>query len=88
MKKINLAVIFGGKSNEHEISLKSANEVINNLNKDKYNIIPIAIAKSGRWLIGEAGQQYMEINLPKANQAGGVEVGSINSDEVIERGHY
>ena len=86
MKKINLAVIFGGKSNEHEISLKSANEVMNSLNPDKYDIIPVAIAKNGQWLIGEASRQYMEANLPKASQAGGVDAAMIGSGAVVFSG--
>ncbi|MDZ4385005.1 MAG: D-alanine--D-alanine ligase family protein [Candidatus Moranbacteria bacterium] len=86
MKKINLAVIFGGKSNEHEISLKSANEVINSLNADKYDIIPVAIAKNGQWLIGWAGQRYMEANLPKTVQEGGVDAVVIESGAVIFSG--
>lgn len=50
MKK-NLCVIFGGESPEHDISQKSVTSVINNLNKDKYNIYPIGITKDGRWLL-------------------------------------
>lgn len=49
MAKIRVAVLFGGMSNEHEISLMSATNVINNLDRDKYEIIPIGITKKGRW---------------------------------------
>ena len=38
MKKLNLAVIFGGQSGEHEVSLRSANQVMNALDKEKYEI--------------------------------------------------
>lgn len=69
---INIGLIFGGKSGEHEVSLKSANEVINNLDKGKYNIIPIAITKNGKWLIGHRGEEYMTLNLPKAQVEGGI----------------
>lgn len=72
MNKINLAVIFGGKSGEHEVSLKSASQVIGALSAEKYNIIPIAITKGGNWLVGEKGRQYMTENLPLAQQEGGV----------------
>jgi D-alanine-D-alanine ligase len=72
MIKLNLAVIFGGQSGEHEVSLKSSNQVMSALNPEKYNIIPIAITKGGNWLIGEKGKQYMEENLPLAQQEGGV----------------
>ncbi|MDR0947798.1 MAG: D-alanine--D-alanine ligase [Ruminococcus sp.] len=50
MSKINVAVIFGGVSNEHDISLKSAVTIINAIPKDKYNVIPVGITKKGRWL--------------------------------------
>lgn len=50
MSKIRVAVIFGGVSNEHDISLISATNVITNLPADKYEIIPIGITKKGRWL--------------------------------------
>lgn len=49
MAKTRVAVIFGGMSNEHDISLISASNVISHLNKDKYEIIPIGITKKGRW---------------------------------------
>lgn len=49
MNKIKLGVIFGGMSTEHEISCKSANSVMKNLNKEKYNVYPIFINKKGKW---------------------------------------
>ncbi len=51
--KTNVAVFFGGRSVEHEISVISALQAINAFNKDKYNIIPVYIAKSGRWYTGD-----------------------------------
>jgi D-alanine-D-alanine ligase len=52
-KKINVGVIFGGRSAEHEVSLVSASSVINALDKKKYNIIPIGITKDGEWISGK-----------------------------------
>ncbi len=49
--KKKICVIFGGKSPEHDISLKSATSVINNLDKDKYQIITIGITKDGKWYL-------------------------------------
>ena len=46
---INLGVILGGTSTENEISVKSGTSVLNNLNKEKYNIYPIYIDKDGKW---------------------------------------
>ncbi len=50
MDKIKIGVVFGGRSGEHEISIRSATTVINQINKDKYTVIPIAITKEGKWL--------------------------------------
>lgn len=51
--KTNVAVFFGGRSVEHEISVISALQAINAFNADKYNITPIYISKQGRWFTGE-----------------------------------
>ena len=61
MRKLNIAVIMGGKSAEHEISLSSGREVIKNLNPKKYNILPIVIAKDGiNWQIGNKRQFLLD----------------------------
>lgn len=52
--KLKVAVIFGGKSTEHEISCISASQVINALNKEKYEIIPVYISKTGGFYTGES----------------------------------
>ncbi len=51
--KTNVAVFFGGRSVEHEISVISALQAINALDKEKYNIIPVYISKQGRWYTGD-----------------------------------
>lgn len=50
---LNIAVIFGGKSVEHEVSVISANQCINAIDKNKYQVIPIYISKQGQWYTGE-----------------------------------
>ena len=50
MEKIKIGIIFGGRSGEHEISIRSATTVINEINKDKYEVVPIAINPDGNWL--------------------------------------
>lgn len=49
MQKINVAVIFGGRSPEYGVSLQSAHAVMKNINRDKYCVIPIGITKNGEW---------------------------------------
>ncbi|HEX9004938.1 MAG TPA: D-alanine--D-alanine ligase A, partial [Blastocatellia bacterium] len=41
--KLRVGVIFGGRSGEHEVSLRSAESIINALDRDKYEVVPIAI---------------------------------------------
>lgn len=48
--KIKVGIIFGGRSGEHEISIRSAKSVIEKIDKEKYEVIPIGITKDGRWL--------------------------------------
>lgn len=48
-KKIKIALICGGKSAEHEVSLQSTKNIINALNKDKYEVVLIGINKDGSW---------------------------------------
>ena len=50
---INLMVVFGGQSCEHDISVITGVQLINNCNKNIYNVIPIYINKDGRWFTGE-----------------------------------
>ena len=66
MKKVRVGILFGGRSGEHEVSLLSAASVLNAINKDKYEVVPIGITKDGRWLTAEHAQ-----NLLQGKTAGG-----------------
>lgn len=48
--KTTVGLIFGGRSGEHEVSIRSAGNVASAFDKDRYDLIPIAIARSGEWL--------------------------------------
>ncbi len=52
-KKLRIAVLFGGRSGEHEVSLMSARSVLSALDPGKYEITQIGITKDGVWLVGE-----------------------------------
>lgn len=52
-KKIRVMVLYGGRSGEHEISLRSAASVIRYLDKERFEIIPVAIDKQGKWLLND-----------------------------------
>jgi D-alanine-D-alanine ligase len=51
-KRIRVGIIFGGRSGEHEVSLRSAKSVMDAIDKDKYEVLPIGITKQGRWIAG------------------------------------
>ena len=50
--KLRVGVIFGGRSGEHEVSLRSATSVMAALDKKKYDVVPLGITKAGQWLVG------------------------------------
>ncbi|MFH1489478.1 MAG: D-alanine--D-alanine ligase [Pseudomonadota bacterium] len=52
-KKVRVGIILGGKSAEHEVSIQSAKNIIEAIDKDKYDVIPIAIDRRGRWYLKE-----------------------------------
>lgn len=49
MSKLRVGVIFGGKSTEHEVSLQSAKNIINGLDRDRFDVCLIGINKQGHW---------------------------------------
>ena len=51
MAKLNVCVLFGGMSPEHDVSLRSAESVLNNMDTEKYNVFPVGIAKDGDWIL-------------------------------------
>ncbi|NUM36998.1 MAG: D-alanine--D-alanine ligase [Candidatus Brocadiae bacterium] len=50
-KKKNIAVLFGGRSTEHEVSLTSASYVLQNIDKNRFSTIPILLSRSGQWFL-------------------------------------
>lgn len=74
MQKLNVCVLFGGISPEHEVSLRSAESVLNNMDSEKYNIFPVGITKEGNWILF-GGKDYAKLptqewlNCPENRQA-------------------
>ena len=73
MKKLSVCILFGGISPEHDVSLRSAESVLNNIDHSKYNVIPLGITREGDWIIF-GGNDYSELpagtwmNNPKNNR--------------------
>jgi D-alanine-D-alanine ligase len=76
-KKLRVAILFGGKSAEHEISLISARNIVAAMDKKKYEIVSIGIDKQGRWFFDEGarllfGSEQTEVKLPAPSYAAAV----------------
>jgi D-alanine-D-alanine ligase len=75
-KRIRVAVIAGGRSSEHEISIASARSVLEALDPDRYETTAIEIEKGGRWAIGASDK----LRLPEAPNGGSVETLPVVAD--------
>src|SRR5260370_19913368 len=64
-KKLRIGIIFGGRSGEHEVSIRSAGSVIEAMDTSKYEVMPIAITKAGNWLAPAVSAKL----LPEGTQA-------------------
>ena len=51
MRKLSVCILFGGISPEHEVSLRSAESVLNAIDHEKYHIFPVGITKEGDWIL-------------------------------------
>ena len=49
-RRLRVAVIFGGRSGEHEVSIQSARSVIDAIDRDRYDVVPIGITHGGAWI--------------------------------------
>lgn len=68
MEKLRLGVIFGSRSVEHEVSIITALQLIKNVDREKYDVIPLFVDKTGKWWIGsEAISDYGEANIHSHN---------------------
>jgi D-alanine-D-alanine ligase len=61
-KKLRLGVIFGGRSGEHDVSIRSAASVIEAIDRKKYDVLPIAISREGKWLSPAEASQLLPSN--------------------------
>jgi D-alanine-D-alanine ligase len=52
-KKLQLGILYGGRSGEHEVSLMSARSVLSVIDREKFDVVEIGISRKGQWLVGE-----------------------------------
>jgi D-alanine-D-alanine ligase len=80
-KKLRVGVVFGGRSGEHEVSVASAASVMEALDKDKYEVVPIGITHDGRWLAGSDPRRIITgVEMESAGQGSDVTAVVITGD--------
>lgn len=60
MSRVRIGVLFGGRSTEHEVSILSARSIIGAIDPARYEVVPIYLDRSGRWLVGQSLQRLIE----------------------------
>src|ERR1700676_5611839 len=60
MAKLRVGILFGGRSGEHDVSLLPSASVVNAIDKTKYEVVPIGIAKDGHWLTAEHAERLLK----------------------------
>lgn len=78
-RKIRVAVLFGGRSSEHEVSLMSARSVLDALDPDRYEVVQIGITKEGTWLVTDDAVERL---IERASAAGALE-GRVEGTETV-----
>jgi D-alanine-D-alanine ligase len=58
-KKLRVGILFGGRSGEHEVSLLSANSILKAIDRKRFDVVPIGITKTGRWLTGDGARALL-----------------------------
>ena len=84
-KKLRVGILFGGRSGEHEVSLLSAASILKAIDRKKFEVVPIGITKTGRWLTAGGAQALLAGNLVEADGlalAAGAEAPSAPADAV------
>lgn len=86
-KKIRIGLVFGGRSGEHDVSLASANSIINSLDTEKYEVVPIGITREGTWLLGTEPQKLIaaEQTMASGEESGQTTAVTLTGDPSLRR---
>lgn len=82
-KKIRVAVVFGGRSDEHDVSLRSARTIMQALSSDHYEVVPIGISREGRWIAGDDPMEALIAQSPMFQLSGGEEAVPTSDKDVM-----
>jgi len=89
-KKLRVGVLFGGKSGEHEISLRSARSILKAIDRKKYEVVELGISKAGRWLPSAEAQLLLDSQVsearPGAPGSGGLSIAAAAAEPELGTG--
>ncbi len=60
-RRIRVALVFGGRSSEHAVSCATASSVLEALDRDRYDVVPVGIAKDGHWVLAPDDPQSLRL---------------------------
>jgi D-alanine-D-alanine ligase len=76
-KKLRVGVIFGGRSGEHEVSIRSARAIVESIDRRKFEVVPIAITEEGKWLAPSQSAQLLPAAVHELVFADGLAKGDV-----------
>ena len=76
-KKLRVGVIFGGRSGEHEVSIRSARAIVESIDRRKFEVVPIAITEEGKWLAPSQSAQLLPAAVHQLVSADGPAKGDV-----------
>jgi D-alanine-D-alanine ligase len=89
-RKLRVGVLFGGKSGEHEISLRSARSILKAIDRKKYEVVELGISKAGRWLPSGEAQLLLDSQVsearPGAPGSGGLSIAAAAAEPELGTG--
>lgn len=83
-RKTRVAVVFGGRSDEHDVSLRSAQTIMDALDPDTYEVVPIGITRSGQWLAGDDPHAALVSDSPMFHLTTGEDSAIPTSERIIQ----
>lgn len=76
-KKLRVGVIFGGRSGEHEVSIRSARAIVESIDQRRFEVVPIAITEAGKWLAPSQSAQLLPSSVQQLVAADGLATGDV-----------
>jgi len=84
MPRITVALIFGGRSTEHEISIISAKSIAANISAERYKVIPLYITHQGTWLCEGIARDILNLDLSALLRNSSPEAAAMALDRMVE----